>query len=103
MGRAPQLAESARLTAGVHGINNGGRDIFPVRCRRVSRRQTADDSETYFAWTVNRAHHYRRPLWACLCAAVGKSLLAGALLGGIGGIVGAFVGYSVRRRLLNNF
>ncbi|PYL20853.1 MAG: hypothetical protein DMF44_14130 [Verrucomicrobia bacterium] len=40
---------------------------------------------------------------ACLCAAVGKSLLAGALLGGIGGIVGAFVGYSVRRRLLNNF
>ena len=29
----------------------------------------------------------------------GKSLLAGALLGGIGGIVGAFVGYGVRRRL----
>jgi len=27
---------------------------------------------------------------ACLCAAVGKSLLAGTLLGGIGGIVGAF-------------
>jgi len=25
---------------------------------------------------------------ACLCAAVGKSLLAGALLGGIGGVVG---------------
>ena len=39
---------------------------------------------------------------ACLCAAVGKSLLAGALLGGIGGIVGAFLGYSVRRRLVNN-
>jgi uncharacterized membrane protein len=36
---------------------------------------------------------------ACLCAAVGKSLLAGALLGGIGGIVGAFLGYSIRRRL----
>jgi len=40
---------------------------------------------------------------ACVCAAVGKSLLAGAVLGGIGGIVGAFVGYSVRRRLVNNF
>ena len=40
---------------------------------------------------------------ACLCAAVGKSLLAGALLGGIGGVAGAFVGYSVRRRLVNNF
>jgi uncharacterized membrane protein len=36
---------------------------------------------------------------ACLCAAAGKSLLAGALLGGIGGIVGAFLGYGVRRRL----
>jgi len=36
---------------------------------------------------------------ACLCAAVGKSLLAGTLLGGIGGIVGAFLGYGIRRRL----
>ena len=40
---------------------------------------------------------------ACLCAAAVKSLLAGALLGGIGGVVGAFLGYSVRRRLVNNF
>ena len=36
---------------------------------------------------------------ACLCAAVGKSLLAGTLLGGIGGIVGAFLGHGIRRRL----
>jgi uncharacterized membrane protein len=36
---------------------------------------------------------------ACLCAAGGKSLVAGALLGGIGGVVGAFVGYGVRRHL----
>ena len=36
---------------------------------------------------------------ACLCAAAGKSLLAGTLLGGIGGIVGAFLGYGTRRRL----
>ena len=36
---------------------------------------------------------------ACLCAAVGNSLLAGALLGGLGGIVGAFLGYGIRRRL----
>jgi uncharacterized membrane protein len=36
---------------------------------------------------------------ACLCAAMGKSLLAGTLLGGIGGIVGAFLGYGIRRRL----
>jgi uncharacterized membrane protein len=36
---------------------------------------------------------------ACLCAAVGKSLLVGTLLGGMGGIVGAFLGYGIRRRL----
>jgi uncharacterized membrane protein len=30
---------------------------------------------------------------------MGKSLLAGTLLGGIGGIVGAFLGYGIRRRL----
>jgi uncharacterized membrane protein len=36
---------------------------------------------------------------ACLCAAAGKSLLVGTLLGGIGGFVGAFLGYDIRRRL----
>jgi uncharacterized membrane protein len=36
---------------------------------------------------------------ACLCAAAEQSLIAGALLGGIGGIVGAFLGYGIRRRL----
>ena len=39
---------------------------------------------------------------ACLCAAAGRLLAAGALLGGIGGIVGAFLGYEIRRRLVNN-
>jgi uncharacterized membrane protein len=36
---------------------------------------------------------------ACLCAVAGKSLLARALLGGIAGMVGAFLGYGIRRRL----
>ena len=36
---------------------------------------------------------------ACLCAAAEKSLLVGALLGGIGGFAGAFLGYNVRKRL----
>jgi len=39
---------------------------------------------------------------ASLCAAAGQSLVAGALLGGIGGAIGAFVGYEVRRSLANN-
>ena len=39
---------------------------------------------------------------ACFFAAAGKSLLAGALVGGIGGVVGAFAGYEIRQRLVNN-
>ena len=40
---------------------------------------------------------------ACLCAAAGKSLLAGTLLGGIGAIVGAFLGYEVQETLGEQF
>ena len=36
---------------------------------------------------------------ACLCAAGAKPLLVGMLLGGTGGVIGAFLGYNVRRRL----
>jgi uncharacterized membrane protein len=36
---------------------------------------------------------------ACLCAAAAKSLFVGTLLGGIGGFIGAFLGYGIRRRL----
>jgi len=39
---------------------------------------------------------------ASLCVAAGKSLLAGALLGGIGGAIGAFAGYEIRRRIVSN-
>ena len=37
---------------------------------------------------------------ACLCAAAGQSLLAGAVLGGIGGVIGTFAGYEARTRLV---
>ena len=36
---------------------------------------------------------------ACLCAAAAKSLVVGTLLGGVGAVVGAFLGYGIRRRL----
>jgi uncharacterized membrane protein len=36
---------------------------------------------------------------ACLYAVARKSLLAGTLIGAIGGFVGAFLGYGIRRRL----
>jgi uncharacterized membrane protein len=39
---------------------------------------------------------------ASLCAAAGKSLVIGALLGGMGGVIGAFLGYEIRLRLVNN-
>ena len=37
---------------------------------------------------------------ACLCASADRSLLIGAILGGIGGVGGAFGGYEIRRRLV---
>jgi uncharacterized membrane protein len=39
---------------------------------------------------------------ACLCAAAGKALIAGALLGATGGVIGAFAGYEIRRHVVNN-
>jgi uncharacterized membrane protein len=39
---------------------------------------------------------------AALTAAAGASLLGGAILGGVGGIIGAFVGYEIRRRLVSS-
>jgi uncharacterized membrane protein len=37
-----------------------------------------------------------------LCAAAGTSLLAGAILGATGGVIGAFLGYQTRKRLVNS-
>lgn len=39
---------------------------------------------------------------ASLFAAAGKSLFVGALLGGAGGVIGAFGGYEIRRHIVNN-
>jgi uncharacterized membrane protein len=38
---------------------------------------------------------------ACLCASANRSLFAGAVLGGIGAVIGAFSGYEARKRLVN--
>ena len=38
----------------------------------------------------------------CLCAATGKSLLAGAILGATGGVIGAFAGYKARKSLVDH-
>ncbi len=38
---------------------------------------------------------------ACLCAPANQSLPAGAVLGGIGGVIGAFSGYEARKRLVS--
>jgi len=37
---------------------------------------------------------------ACLCAASNQSLIIGAILGAVGGVIGAFSGYEIRKRLV---
>jgi uncharacterized membrane protein len=37
---------------------------------------------------------------ACLCISAGRSAGLGALLGGVGGLIGAFAGYEARNRLV---
>ena len=37
---------------------------------------------------------------ACLCAASNQSLVIGAILGALGGVIGAFTGYEVRRKVV---
>jgi uncharacterized membrane protein len=37
---------------------------------------------------------------ACLCISAGQSSLIGAVLGGIGSVIGTFAGYEIRRRLV---
>jgi len=38
---------------------------------------------------------------ACLTVSAGQPLLLGALLGGVGALIGAFAGYQIRKRLVN--
>ncbi|MEP6570587.1 MAG: DUF4126 family protein [Acidobacteriota bacterium] len=38
---------------------------------------------------------------ACVCASARQSLLVGAVLGAIGGVIGAFAGYEARTRLVS--
>jgi uncharacterized membrane protein len=37
---------------------------------------------------------------ACVCAASNQSLIVGAILGALGGVIGAFAGYEIRRKLV---
>jgi len=37
---------------------------------------------------------------ACLCAASNQSLIIGAILGAVGGVIGAFAGYQIRKKLV---
>ena len=38
---------------------------------------------------------------ACLCVASNQSLIIGAILGAVGGVIGAFAGYQIRRKLVS--
>jgi uncharacterized membrane protein len=39
---------------------------------------------------------------ACVCTSVNQPLLVGIALGGMGGLIGAFAGYEVRKRVVNS-
>ena len=39
---------------------------------------------------------------ACVCAAANQPLLVGVALGGMGGLIGAFAGYEIRKRVVNS-
>jgi uncharacterized membrane protein len=39
---------------------------------------------------------------ACVCAAAHQSLMIGAILGALGGVIGAFAGYEIRKRLVSS-
>ena len=38
---------------------------------------------------------------ACVCASANQPLLVGIALGGMGGLIGAFAGYEIRKRVVN--
>jgi uncharacterized membrane protein len=40
---------------------------------------------------------------ACLYAASNQSLIIGAILGGVGAVIGAFVGYEIRKKIVAAF
>src|SRR5437016_5414664 len=97
------MVESPRSAAGVYGINNRRRSIFPVRDRQASRRQAAKDSETDCPRTAISAHPHGRPLRR-------ESLRSSREIVTYWHAPGrnrrrdrrAFVGYETRRRLVNN-
>jgi len=102
MGHPSWLVEPTGLAARVYWLENFHRDIF---CAAVG--ELIADKLPNIPKRTARAPLSARIITgglcgACLCAGAGKSLLAGALLGGAGGVGGAFLGYEIRKRLVNN-
>ena len=72
MGCTPRLVTPAGLAACVHGINSSGRHVFSAGHWRTSRRQTADDSKTDCACTVDCTHPHWRSLRSISLCCGGK-------------------------------
>lgn len=102
MGREARMVEAFCIPFRFCGIQCGGRSLFAWRDRRIDRGQASANSETNGSVAVNRTHCFRRTCGACLCASAGQSIVIGAICGAIGGIIGAFAGYEIRRRLVIN-
>ena len=63
------------------------------------RRQAAEDSQPHQAWAADCACYLRSDLRRRAGAFCGTGAATVALLGGCGGVVGAFAGYHVRQWL----
>src|SRR5205823_2667425 len=100
MGCSSWLVESQRFPASLHGIYNRRCYLLAPRCFRINRRSAASDGKTNSACPARSPDLMGGLCGACLYAASNQPLVIGAILGAVGGVIGAFAGYEIRRRLV---
>jgi hypothetical protein len=100
VGCSSWLVESQQLPARLYGIDNHCCDLFDPGSVRILPWSAAYDAETNGPFPLVARILMGGLCGACLCAASNQSLIIGAILGGVGGLIGAFAGYEIRRKLV---
>jgi quinol monooxygenase YgiN len=98
-GRALRMVESPPRSVDLDEIKRSPCRVFNHGSGRTRRGQAADNAEANCVRPFSRAHYDGALCDACFCDAANRSLLAGAIFGGLGAVAGAFGGYEMRRRL----